>query len=53
MSEKKIKKECCSELVCKSTAKLKEQVKKDLEKTDGSLKELLENDTKRKETESS
>ncbi len=43
MSKKNVK-SCDSTLNCKSTASLKEEIKEDLEKSDGSLKELLEND---------
>lgn len=41
--DKKIK--CCeSQLRCKSTASLQKDVEEDLNKADGSLKELLENE---------
>lgn len=43
MSDKSIK-SCDAELNCKATASLREEVEEDLRKTDGSLKELLEND---------
>lgn len=53
-SNKKSTKTCKSELVCKSTGALREEIKEDLSKTDGSLKELLENDDrKRQETKNS
>ena len=38
---------CESEMCCKATAQLQEEVEKDLEKTDASLKELIENDDKK------
>tara|TARA_B100000519_G_scaffold152305_1_gene133320 strand:+ start:1393 stop:1569 length:177 start_codon:yes stop_codon:yes gene_type:complete len=44
------KKECNTtlktEVSCKATAALSEEIKEDLEKADGSLKELLENDNR-------
>tara|TARA_B100000676_G_C17776547_1_gene679550 strand:- start:32 stop:193 length:162 start_codon:yes stop_codon:yes gene_type:complete len=43
MSDKSIK-SCDAELNCKATASLREEVEEDLRKSDGSLKELLEND---------
>ena len=47
---KKNVKPCETELSCKATAALQEEIKDDLSKTDGSLKELIENDeTKRDE----
>lgn len=52
MSNSKKKKcgSCDSELVCKSTAALNEEIKEDLSKTDGSLKELIENDDRTEKT---
>ena len=47
--EKKKCGSCDSELVCKSTAALNEEIKEDLSKADGSLKELIENDNRRQE----
>ena len=41
---KKNVKPCETELSCKATAALQEEIKDDLSKTDGSLKELIEND---------
>jgi len=49
MSDKKIK-SCESDLVCKSTASLQEEIKEDLLKADGSLEELLQDDTEQTET---
>lgn len=46
---KKSTKTCNSELVCKSTAALQEEIKEDLSKTDGSLKELIENDDRKRQ----
>lgn len=47
------KKECNTtvktEVSCKATAALDQEVKEDLEKADGSLKELLENDNGKQE----
>lgn len=42
---------CESELVCKSTAALNEEIKEDLSKADGSLKELIENDRREKNSD--
>ena len=48
MADKKIK--CCeTELSCKATAALQEEVQEDLSKADGSLKELIENEERTKE----
>jgi len=44
MNERKEVKSCESKLCCKSTASLNEEVKEELQKSDGSLKELMEND---------
>ena len=41
---KKNLKSCETELSCKATAALEEEIKDDLSKTDGSLKELIQND---------
>tara|TARA_R110002051_G_scaffold320861_1_gene407089 strand:+ start:329 stop:502 length:174 start_codon:yes stop_codon:yes gene_type:complete len=43
MPKKNIK-PCETELSCKATAALQEEIQDDLSKTDGSLKELIEND---------
>ena len=45
MSNKKEPAKVESEVVLKATASLDEEVKQDLEKEDGSLKELIENVT--------
>ena len=48
MAKKKLK--CCeTELSCKATAALQEEIKDDLSKLDGSLKELIENDEKQRD----
>jgi len=44
MSKDKKVKSCESQLRCKSTASLQKDVEQDLNKADGSLKELLENE---------
>ncbi len=44
--EKGEKLSCESTMCCKATAQLQEDVKQDLEKSDASLKDLLENDDK-------
>jgi hypothetical protein len=47
--KKSTNKTCKSELVCKSTAALQEEIKEDLSKSDGSLKELIENDDRKQQ----
>ena len=49
MANKKEVKNCEAELTCKATAALEEEIKDDLKKADGSLKELLENDKQENE----
>lgn len=44
--EKGEKLSCESTMCCKATAQLQEEVKQDLEKSDASLKDLLDNDNK-------
>ena len=46
---KKSIKPCETELSCKATAALQEEIKEDLSKTDGSLKELMQNDEDKQE----
>ena len=46
---KKNAKPCETELSCKATAALQEEIKDDLSKTDGSLKELMQNDEEQQE----
>jgi hypothetical protein len=49
--KKECSNKCDTELVCKSTAALNEEIKEDLSKADGSLKELIENDTREKNSD--
>lgn len=44
-------KKCQSSMCCKATAKLDEEVEKDMEKEDASLKELLDADSDDKDGE--
>tara|TARA_Y100001938_G_scaffold135905_1_gene198105 strand:+ start:385 stop:651 length:267 start_codon:yes stop_codon:yes gene_type:complete len=56
LNKEKLMKKCCkkkecnttlkTEVSCKATAALSEEIKEDLRKTDGSLKELVENDNR-------